>query len=80
MPVCKQCGNSRLFGSSKVPPAAPTANGPVSGLLGNFEPGGELATVSRVGADKKTARQAGVNPQEYFDICLRCGSQQIDWQ
>jgi hypothetical protein len=79
MPYCRACGNRRLFAASRVPPAAPTANGFASGLLGDFNDGGELVTITRLGADKSMARAAGGHPAEYFDTCLVCGSQDVDW-
>jgi hypothetical protein len=79
MPYCRACGNRRLFAASSVPPAAPTANGFSSGLLGDFSDGGELVTITRLGADKPTAKAAGGHPAEYFDTCLVCGSQEVDW-
>lgn len=79
MPYCRSCGNRRLFAASSVPPAAPTANGFASGLLGDFDTGGELVTITRLGADKATVRAAGGQPADYFDTCLACGSQDIDW-
>lgn len=79
MPYCRSCGNNRLFAASSVPPAAPTANGLASGLLGDFDTGGELVTITRLGADKATARAAGGKPADYFDTCLACGSQDVDW-
>jgi hypothetical protein len=79
MPYCKKCHNNRFFGSSKVPPAAPSANGPLSGLFADFNGQGEIASVTRMGADKKTAMAATADPQDYFDVCLRCGSQDVEW-
>ena len=79
MPYCRACGNRRLFAASSVPPAAPTANGPMSGLLGDFAANGGLDTITRLGADKVTVRAASRNPAEYFDTCLACGSQDIEW-
>ena len=59
MPYCRACGNRRLFAASRVPPAAPTANGFASGLLGDFNDGGELdiwgntmLTHPNIGADQ----------------------------
>lgn len=80
MPYCRICRNKHRFGSSQVPPVAPTANGPVSGLLGDFDGAGNLLSVTRLGADKATATAAGREPQSYFDVCPNCGSQDITWQ
>jgi len=79
MPRCKTCGNTRLFGTSKVPPAAPTANGPISGLTADFDPAGNITSITRLGAEKSTVRAATAQPREYFDVCLRCGSQEVEW-
>jgi hypothetical protein len=79
MPYCRSCGNRRMFAASRVPPASPTANGPSSGLIGDFDDSGDLVTITRLGADKATARAAGGHPAEYFDTCLACGSQDVDW-
>ncbi|MBP2649911.1 MAG: hypothetical protein H6Q74_736 [Firmicutes bacterium] len=80
MPYCKQCANSRLFGSSKVPPVAPTANGSISGMMGNFDVNGQIESIISMGADKKTLIAARVTPKEYFDLCLACYSQNVGWQ
>ena len=80
MPYCRACGNRRSFVAGSVFPAAPTANGLPSGLMATFSPQGELATVTRLGADGKTAQAARENPREYFDTCLVCGSSDISWE
>ncbi|MDR3560046.1 MAG: hypothetical protein P4N59_01205 [Negativicutes bacterium] len=79
MPYCKICHNARLFGSSKVPPAAPSANGPLSGLNADFDLAGKMTSVTRLGADKAAVRAATANPRDYFDVCLKCGSSEIEW-
>ncbi|MDR3592561.1 MAG: hypothetical protein P4N41_23130 [Negativicutes bacterium] len=79
MPRCKICGNSRLFGTSRVAPVAPTANGPISGLNADFDPAGNITSITRLGADKSAVRAATAQPREYFDVCLSCGSQDIEW-
>jgi hypothetical protein len=79
MPRCKTCGNTRLFGASKVPPAAPTANGPISGMSADFDQAGNITSVTRLGAEKAAVRAATVQPRDYFDVCLKCGSQDIEW-
>lgn len=80
MPTCRTCGNRRSFVASGVSPVAPTANGLPSGLMATFNPDGELATVTRQGADKRTAQAARENPREYFDMCLTCGSRDVAWE
>ncbi|HMM22502.1 MAG TPA: hypothetical protein PKA10_17405 [Selenomonadales bacterium] len=79
MPVCRNCGNNRLFGSSLISPAAPTANGPMTGIMADFQPGGELGTITQMTTDRKEASRAAARPREYFDTCLKCGSQDVDW-
>lgn len=79
MPVCRGCGNRRLFSSSKIPPAAPTANGPSSGVIGTFAADGQLETVTGIGTDGRHTAQATAHPRAYFDTCLRCGSLDLDW-
>jgi len=79
MPVCRSCGNRRMFGASRISPAAPTANGPMTGIIADFESNGELGTLTRMNTDRKEAARAAANPSEYFDTCLKCGSQDIDW-
>ncbi len=79
MPYCRSCGNRHMFGASRVPPVSPTANGPASGLIADFDDSGDLVTITRLGADKVTAKAAGGHPSEYFDTCLACGSQDVDW-
>lgn len=80
MPYCKKCHNTRLFGSSKVLPASPSANGPVSGLLGDFDPQGRLIGITRLGADNKTARSAQKDPEWFFDVCQQCGDRAVEWE
>lgn len=80
MPYCRTCGNRRFFGASAVSPAAPTANGPASGLMGDFDDAGELVTITRMGADKSLATRAGAQPDEYFDFCLVCGGNDVEWR
>lgn len=79
MPYCKKCQNTRFFGSSKISPAAPSANGPLSGMFADFDGQGEIVSVTRMGADKRTAMAATEDPRKFFDLCLRCGSQDIEW-
>lgn len=79
MPKCKECGNSYSFGSSSAPPAAPTANGPLSGIIGQFDSQSQVVSMNSWGASKTMLREAVVNPQQFFDTCTKCGSQMIDW-
>ena len=79
MPRCAVCGNTLSFGSSDVPPAAPTANGPISGLVANFDEEGYITEMESVGADLDTAQEAWEKPSEYSDVCYECGSNQIVW-
>jgi hypothetical protein len=79
MPHCRNCHNDRYFGSSKVPPAAPTANGLTSGMCANFAAGGAMRDITCLGADKKTIKNATKDPRDFFDICLKCGSSDIIW-
>lgn len=80
MPKCKYCGNSKLFGSSQVPPAAPYANGIISGVVGEFSGSSELTSLTRIGATKATTNAAAANPRQYFDVCLECGSNDVEWE
>lgn len=79
MPRCTRCGNDLSFGSQSVPPAAPTANGPVSGLIANFDEEGYITEIESLGADMNTTQDAWENPREYFDVCFECGSKDIIW-
>lgn len=79
MPKCKVCGNTHSFGSSKIIPAAPSANGPVSAMVGDFDTESHIIRISSLGADKAAINAASRWPQEYFDICLKCGSHEIEW-
>ncbi|ADG82474.1 hypothetical protein [Thermincola potens] len=79
MPKCNICGNRVSFGSSRIPPAAPTANGPISGLVANFDGEGSISEMECMGADLDTAQEAWENPRTYFDICLECASNDISW-
>lgn len=79
MPRCKVCGSTRSFGSSKVSPAAQYANGPLSGMIGEFDASGRILQVSSQGADKTMIHSAVDQPEFYFDFCLCCGSKDIEW-
>lgn len=79
MPKCLNCGNTLSFGSSAVPPAAPTANGPVSGIVANFDENGYITDMESLGADMEAIQEAWDHPAEFFNICYVCGSKNIDW-
>ncbi len=79
MPRCARCGNTLSFGSTYVPPVAPTANGPVSGLVADFDRDGYITEMESLGADLDTAQEAWESPEEYFNICYQCGSEQVIW-
>ncbi len=79
MPRCTRCGNTGSFGSSIIPPAAPTANGPAAGLVADFDHDGYITEMQSLGADLDTAQNAWESPREYFDVCYECGSSEIDW-
>lgn len=79
MPKCLSCGNTVSFGSTAVSPAAPTANGPFSGLVANFDEKGYITDMESMGADLEAIQEAWEDPAEYFNICYLCGSEEIDW-
>lgn len=79
MPRCKVCGNNRSFGSSMVSPVSPSANGLITGMIGDFNGGDNIVSINSLGADKKTINAATGQPQSYFDTCLACGSQEVEW-
>lgn len=79
MPYCNVCGNQESLASSKLPPSADTANAPPYGLLGNFDEDGCLTTMECQGASLDDAQEAYERPEEYFDTCPVCGSQDIRW-
>jgi hypothetical protein len=79
MPKCKICGNTHSFASSKIMPAAPLANGPVSGMIGDFDQESHIISISSAGANKADINAASRWPQGYFDTCLQCGSREIEW-
>ena len=79
MPRCKLCGNTHSFGSSKIEPAAQYANGPLSGIMGDFNDQNEIIQLSSLGVAKAAIAAASDRPQDYFDLCLQCGSQEIEW-
>ncbi|PKM81349.1 MAG: hypothetical protein CVU89_10075 [Firmicutes bacterium HGW-Firmicutes-14] len=79
MPKCARCGNTFSFGCSRVPPVAPEANGPVSGLIANFDDKGHITEMESIGADLDTAQEAWERPVDYFDTCYECGSDNIVW-
>ncbi len=79
MPTCRECGNSYSFGSSQVPPSAPTTNGLISGVIGQFNNQNKIVSINSLGASKASIRQAVDQPEAFFDTCIRCGSQDIHW-
>lgn len=79
MPSCKRCGNQRLFGASKVQSVVPYTNGPVSGLIGHFHATGDVETITSMGVDKEITTLAFRRPEDYFDLCLVCGSSELQW-
>lgn len=79
MPYCKDCGNSLFFTSSSVSPAALTATGLNSGLVGRFNEQGELVEMDSLGASEEDRNAAAVNPLVYFDTCMECGSHRVIW-
>jgi len=62
-----------------VPPVAPAANGPVSGLIANFDEQGYITEMESMGADLDTAQKAWERPVDFFNICYECGSNNIIW-
>lgn len=79
MPRCLRCGNRKSFVSSKVLPASPYSNGPLSGLIGDFKETG-LEQLTSMGAVKAVVNAASSHPKEYFDTCFYCGSQEVAWE
>lgn len=79
MPYCRDCGNSKFFVASDISPAAPTANGLISGLVGTFDETGDLVQMEALGADERIRDAAAINPLVYFDTCMECGSMRITW-
>lgn len=78
MPRCARCGNAKLFGSSKLPPIAPYSNGPLSALVGDFAEN-SVSNITSIGADKEITTLAFKRPEDYFDTCMKCGSQDLEW-
>lgn len=79
MPYCKDCGNRIFFTSSSVLPAASTAAGLNSGLVGRFDELGELVEMESIGASEEDRNSAAIDPVVYFDICMECGSTRVEW-
>jgi hypothetical protein len=79
MPKCLECGNSKSFGSSYFPPEAPTANGPISSLIVNFDEEGYVDEMESFGANIDEAQEAWENPDHYFNTCYFCGSTNVEW-
>lgn len=79
MPRCLICGNTTHFGSSQCPPEVPEANGPMSSLQANFDFEGYMETMESIGAEEEITRHAWEDPQGYFDMCLECGSNNVEW-
>lgn len=80
MPRCAKCGNTLSFGSSQVPPASLTANGPVSGLVADFDKAGYITEMESLTSDLDVVQEAWERPEEYFNICYNCGSEDIYWE
>ena len=80
MPKCASCGNKLSFGSSYVPPSSPTANGPVSGLIADFDDDGLITEMESLTGDLKSVQEAWDNPSRFFNICYECGSNDIVWE
>lgn len=79
MPKCQFCGNIKSFGASKIPPSATCANGPISGIIGEFNQEKELIFMHSSGATKAIINAVSQNPKEFFDVCVRCGETSIAW-
>ncbi|MFZ3172183.1 MAG: hypothetical protein WA118_09395 [Carboxydocellales bacterium] len=79
MPTCKVCGNTTHFGCSQCPPEAPEANGPASSLMANFDQEGYLDYFESLGAEEEITQHAWEDPQGYFDMCMECGSNNVEW-
>ncbi|AJQ28227.1 MULTISPECIES: hypothetical protein [Pelosinus] len=79
MPKCQNCGNIKSFGASQIPPAGMYANGPLSGIIGEFKTDRELMWVHSSGATKSMINAACHEPQKFFDICVQCGYQSVLW-
>lgn len=79
MPKCLNCGNLNDFGVMDIPTDPPTANGPISGLMGHFSNEGNLENMESMGASLEEAQEAFERPDRYFDVCLACGSQEVQW-
>lgn len=79
MPKCLECGNEESFGSLRIPPVAPTANGPISGLVADFDAEGYITEMESLNGDIDIAQEAWEKPAEYFDVCYVCGSKRISW-
>jgi len=62
-----------------VPPAIPSANGPFSGIVADFNSDDKINMVSSMGVNKNTINAATRDPKEYFDTCLYCGNQNLEW-
>lgn len=80
MPQCLDCGNEHSFGSTLIPPVAPTANGPISGILAEFDDNGYITEMTSVNGDIDIAQEAWENPKNYFNICYLCGGNNIAWK
>ncbi len=79
MPHCLNCGNELTFGTSKIPPVAPAANGPISGLVADFQGDNSITSMESMGASIDEAQEAWENPRNFFDVCYDCGSSKIKW-
>jgi len=66
VPKCLKCGNELSFGTSKIPPVAPTANGPVSGLVADFSNQNSIVRMESMGATIDEAQEAWEEPNSYF--------------
>ncbi|WP_418789965.1 hypothetical protein [Phosphitispora sp. TUW77] len=80
MPKCAKCGNSFSFGCSAIPSVTPAANGLVSGLIGNFDQQGHITEMDSLINNLDQVQEAWEFPEEFFDTCYECGSNEIIWE
>jgi hypothetical protein len=47
--------------------------------MADFNDQGDIIEVTRMGAEKSVAKEATRHPREFFDVCSKCGSGQVEW-
>ncbi|NLC76575.1 MAG: hypothetical protein GX750_03015 [Clostridia bacterium] len=77
MPRCLNCGNTIVFGSTKVPTTLAWQGS--SGFVASFDSQGNLVNWENRGADQEVLQYLTERPNLHLDSCLNCGSGNVVW-